>query len=182
MHRFGFAHLGANQKLRKKVRFRGVFGYGNAVSFFSKRCMSAKKSDIACFVEVPARQLQDHLRCVFLASVSLGGGATICAARSRCHLWKRLCRHDPRYGDGGSPHRAAIPVAKSVFGTTRGLHPTRVDQVIVWNERSLRRTLQSYFAYYHRSRTHLSLGKDSPEQTPASPSFLHQTQAGSQNA
>jgi hypothetical protein len=27
--------------------------------------MSAKKSDIACFVEVPARQLQDHLRCVF---------------------------------------------------------------------------------------------------------------------
>jgi transposase InsO family protein len=38
-----------------------------------------------------------------------------------------------------------------------------LDQVIVWNERSLRRTLQSYFAYYHRSRTHLSLGKDSPE-------------------
>jgi putative transposase len=38
-----------------------------------------------------------------------------------------------------------------------------LDQVIVWNERSLRRTLQCYFAYYHRSRTHLSLGKDSPE-------------------
>jgi putative transposase len=37
-----------------------------------------------------------------------------------------------------------------------------LDQVIVWNERSLRRTLQSYFAYY-RSRTHLALGKDSPE-------------------
>jgi hypothetical protein len=53
VRRFGFAHLGANQKLRKKVRFRGIFGYGNAVSFFSKRCMSAKKSDIACFVEVP---------------------------------------------------------------------------------------------------------------------------------
>jgi hypothetical protein len=31
--------------------------------------MSAKKSDIACFVEVPARLLQDDLRCVFLASV-----------------------------------------------------------------------------------------------------------------
>src|SRR5450755_1096552 len=42
---------------------------GNAVSFFPKRCVSAKKSDIACFVDVPARQLQDHLRCVFLASV-----------------------------------------------------------------------------------------------------------------
>ena len=28
---------------------------------------------------------------------------------------------------------------------------------------SLRRILASYFAYYHRARTHLSLGKDSPE-------------------
>ena len=38
-----------------------------------------------------------------------------------------------------------------------------LDHVIVWNERSLRRSLRNYFAYYHRSRTHLSLGKDSPE-------------------
>jgi putative transposase len=35
--------------------------------------------------------------------------------------------------------------------------------VIVFHESSLRRTLNSYFDYYHRSRTHLSLGKDSPE-------------------
>jgi Integrase core domain len=35
-----------------------------------------------------------------------------------------------------------------------------LGQVIAWNEGSLRRTLQSYFAYYHRSRTHLSLGKE----------------------
>jgi hypothetical protein len=35
--------------------------------------------------------------------------------------------------------------------------------VIVFNENSLRRTLNSYFDYYHRSRAHLSLGKDSPE-------------------
>jgi hypothetical protein len=32
-------------------------------------------------------------------------------------------------------------------------------QVIVFNESSLRRILASYFDYYHRSRTHLSLGK-----------------------
>jgi len=38
-----------------------------------------------------------------------------------------------------------------------------LDHVIVFNENSLRRTLNSYFDYYHRSRTHLSLGKDSPE-------------------
>ena len=35
--------------------------------------------------------------------------------------------------------------------------------MIVFHESSLRRTLRSYFDYYHRSRTHLSLGKDSPE-------------------
>ena len=38
-----------------------------------------------------------------------------------------------------------------------------LDHVIVFHENSLRRTLNSYFDYYHRSRTHLSLGKDSPE-------------------
>jgi hypothetical protein len=35
--------------------------------------------------------------------------------------------------------------------------------LIVFHEASLRRTLHLYFDYYHRSRTHLSLGKDSPE-------------------
>ena len=38
-----------------------------------------------------------------------------------------------------------------------------LDQVVVFNATSLRRILASYFAYYHRARTHLSLGKDSPE-------------------
>jgi len=38
-----------------------------------------------------------------------------------------------------------------------------LDHVIVLHENALRRTLNSYFEYYHRSRTHLSLGKDSPE-------------------
>jgi hypothetical protein len=38
-----------------------------------------------------------------------------------------------------------------------------LDHVIVFHDPSLRRTLNSYFDYYHRSRTHLSLGKDSPE-------------------
>ena len=38
-----------------------------------------------------------------------------------------------------------------------------LDHIIVWNERSLRRTLRSYFVYYQRSRTHLALAKDAPE-------------------
>ena len=38
-----------------------------------------------------------------------------------------------------------------------------LDYLIVFSEASLRRTLGLYFDYYHRSRTHLSLKKDSPE-------------------
>ena len=44
-----------------------------------------------------------------------------------------------------------------------------LDHVIVLHENSLRRTLGSYFDYYQRSRTHLSLGKDSPEPRPIQP-------------
>ncbi len=38
-----------------------------------------------------------------------------------------------------------------------------LDHVVVLGERHLRRILRSYFGYYHRSRTHLSLGKDAPD-------------------
>lgn len=44
-----------------------------------------------------------------------------------------------------------------------------LDHVIVFNEASLRRTLSSYFSYYHRTRPHLSLAKDSPEPRPIQP-------------
>jgi transposase InsO family protein len=47
-----------------------------------------------------------------------------------------------------------------------------LDHVIVFHESSLRRTLNSYFDYYHRSRTHLSLGKDSPEPRAIQPPKL----------
>jgi transposase InsO family protein len=41
-----------------------------------------------------------------------------------------------------------------------------LDHVIVLNDRHLKRILTSYFNYYHRWRTHLSLGMDSPESRP----------------
>ena len=58
------------------------------------------------------------------------------------------------------------PFAERLVGSIRR---ECVDHVIVWNERSLRRTLHSYFAYYQRSRTHLSLGKDAPESRAVEP-------------
>jgi transposase InsO family protein len=44
-----------------------------------------------------------------------------------------------------------------------------LDHVIVLNETGLRRILKSYFDYYERSRTHLSLGKDAPIARPIQP-------------
>jgi putative transposase len=44
-----------------------------------------------------------------------------------------------------------------------------LDHVIAFDEGSLRRILASYFDYYHRSRAHLSLGKDSPVPRPVQP-------------
>ena len=51
-----------------------------------------------------------------------------------------------------------------VIGTVRR---ECLDHVIVFNETSLYRHLQSFITYYHRSRTHLGLQKDTPESRPA---------------
>jgi transposase InsO family protein len=44
-----------------------------------------------------------------------------------------------------------------------------LDHLIVFNERSLHRQLQSFVEYYHRSRVHLALDKDAPEPRPIQP-------------
>jgi putative transposase len=44
-----------------------------------------------------------------------------------------------------------------------------LDRVVILNEASLRRHMVSYLDYYHESRCHLSLGKDSPESRPVQP-------------
>jgi transposase InsO family protein len=38
-----------------------------------------------------------------------------------------------------------------------------LDHVIVLNQRHLRRLMKNYLRYYHEDRTHLGLGKDTPE-------------------
>jgi putative transposase len=44
-----------------------------------------------------------------------------------------------------------------------------LDHVIVFGEDHLRRVLDSYFAYYHESRTHLSLDRNAPERRDIEP-------------
>jgi transposase InsO family protein len=38
-----------------------------------------------------------------------------------------------------------------------------LDHIVIFNERHLRRVMSSYLDYYHRTRTHLSLDKDCPD-------------------
>ncbi len=55
------------------------------------------------------------------------------------------------------------PFAERVIGSIRR---ECLDHVIIFNETHLRRILASYVPYYHGSRTHLSLNKDSPVPRP----------------
>jgi hypothetical protein len=61
------------------------------------------------------------------------------------------------------------PYAERVIGSIRR---ECLDHIVVFNESSLRRTLKSYFSYYRRARTHLSLGKDAPQTRPIQPPEL----------
>ena len=51
------------------------------------------------------------------------------------------------------------PYAERLIGSIRR---ECLDHVIVLNERHLKRILNSYLDYYHHSRTHLSLNRNSP--------------------
>src|SRR5262249_20050262 len=61
------------------------------------------------------------------------------------------------------------PFVERIIGSIRR---ECLDHVIVLSENHLRRILKSYFAYYHRSRTHLSLAKDAPEPRAKQPPEL----------
>jgi transposase InsO family protein len=64
----------------------------------------------------------------------------------------------------GSPWQT--PYVEHLIGSIRR---ECLDHIIVINESSLRRTLKSFFAYYHNSRCHLALDKDSPETREVQP-------------
>jgi putative transposase len=55
---------------------------------------------------------------------------------------------------------------EGVIGTIRR---ECLDHLIVFDEASLRRHLQAFIGYYHRTRTHLALDKDAPDPRPIQP-------------
>ncbi len=75
--------------------------------------------------------------------------------------------------------RGAYPTPARVTGTIRR---ECLDHLIVADEGSLLRHLKSFLAYYHESRTHLALEKDTPAprevQEPASGRIVAIPQVG----
>ena len=61
------------------------------------------------------------------------------------------------------------PFAERLIGSLRR---ECLDHVVVLGERHLRRLLTTYLEYYHRTRTHLSLDKDAPDERPIEPPAL----------
>jgi putative transposase len=61
------------------------------------------------------------------------------------------------------------PFAERLIGSIRR---ECLDHVVVLGERHLRHVLTGYFAYYRRTRTHLSLTKDAPDGRPVEPPEL----------
>jgi len=101
----------------------------------------------------------------FLGTRSLGISFAIVITRSRGSDQRRpgweSTRCLPRRR---SPWQNAY--AERVIGSIRR---ECLDHVIVVNETGLSRLLTRYLTYYHQSRTHLSLDKDSPEPRPIAP-------------
>jgi putative transposase len=58
------------------------------------------------------------------------------------------------------------PYAERLIGSIRR---ECLDHVVVLSERHLRRVLAAYIAYYHESRTHLGLEKDTPNRRSVQP-------------
>ena len=66
--------------------------------------------------------------------------------------WPVFCEASPM---------STSPIACCSYGC-----PGRLDHVVIFGERHLRRILTLYLLYYNETRTHLGLGKDAPPRRP----------------
>jgi hypothetical protein len=71
-----------------------------------------------------------------------------------------------------SPRRAATSASRdrsSIVNAARTAHGQPAATRALCGERHLHGILKSYFAYYHKARTHLCLSKDAPDPRQAHP-------------
>ena len=93
--------------------------------------------------------------------IATASSETPSANKFRIWPFRKCCRR--------RDHPGNEPYVERVIGTIRR---ECLDHVIIFNEASLYRHVKSFVTYYHESRTHLSLGKDSPESRAVQPPEL----------
>jgi putative transposase len=69
-----------------------------------------------------------------------------------------------------APHSPWQTPSRSGLSARSGASAWTMSSIL--SERHLRRILARYVAYYHRARTHLSLGRDAPDRRPIEPPGL----------
>lgn len=88
------------------------------------------------------------------------GSAAISDTRSGWCLRQRRSPADRVIAYWGSTHRTPESLAESVRRTPDRFHTKRLlNHFLILNARHVKRTLASYLAYYHETRTHLGVDK-----------------------
>jgi len=151
--------------------------WANRLDRFLHRCDDSIASPLClhCLVKQPSSHCP--FQCHRTSHRRLGGAAncrsvsgeqctTASRARSRRNLRSLLHRPSCRYGHRTSSDIPRSPWQICYVERVIGIRRECLNHMIVINDWHLRRILKSYFRYYHRSRTHLSLEKDAPESRP----------------
>jgi hypothetical protein len=123
--------------------------------------LSSSQLVVAVLAQIPASQLPPR-RPALQGFSSANGNA---AMSSKTRIMKRCpqcnCLETEVLSAPRSPWQN--PYVERLIGSIRR---ECLDHVIGLNEHHLRRVLQRYFGYYHRTRTHLSVDKDAPDTRP----------------
>ncbi len=106
----------------------------------------------------------------FVTGEEKGGLCRVAARPSRCFEQFARFMRERGVEDGALIHCAFRPCApgpareipRLTFLESHCRYILCLNHIIMLRERHLMRILRSYFVYYHQSRTHLSLNRNSP--------------------
>jgi hypothetical protein len=101
-------------------------------------------------------------RAAVAGSLSVWVGSPISDLRPGREVWARGSCGGPIPEDSARADLPRKPVAERRGGALESCRRDLLDHVIVVNERHLKRLLSEYVGYYHQDRTHLGLGKGTP--------------------
>src|SRR2546429_2054820 len=105
------------------------------------------------------------------SAVSLAGSGS--GSGSGSDLRQRFREASQGYGHSGVLSAPRCPWQRAYIERVIGsIRRECLDHMIVFNEASLYQHVKLFVSYYHQTRTHLSLAKDTPDARPVHPPEL----------